>query len=125
MTAVLEVTEAKLESMTAREREVLADMFPEFRPLVVSFEANKDKALIDFSNQTLFTLKNGAIVPLAVLEMVAYSSLGGNKEKNEQSEHGEAKREAWDILHKVQKGKKAQGQTYALTPDGFRNRVAL
>jgi hypothetical protein len=56
--------------------------------------------------------------------MIAYSSLGGKKDDNEQTPHGEAKRAAWDILFKVKEGKKAQGVEYHLTPDGFRARVA-
>jgi hypothetical protein len=118
----MDITIEMLEGVDEKTLRAL-ESIPATKELVLEFRGLKNKGIIEFSNQESF-LFQGSHVTLALLEMIAYSSLGGKKDDNEQSEHGELKRQAWDILHRVKAGKKAQGETYNLTPDGFRARLA-
>lgn len=122
--SVIQLTEEKLASMTEGQLKSLVLMFPEHKDTVEAYKASRYQHIIDFSNQESFDLADGSVVSLAILEMIAYSSLGGRKADENSTEHGLVKSEAWDILHAVQTGKKLQGESYELTPDGFRSRVA-
>ena len=122
--SVIELTEERLASMNDKQRKQLVLIFPEYAQKVEAYEASRFQDVIDFSNQKSFTLADGSVVSLEVLEMLVYSSLGGRKADNDNSAHGAVKSNAWDIIHAVRDGKARQGITYSLTPEGFRNRVA-
>lgn len=96
---------------------------PKHREALLDFQKAKEaeaERKLALATQTEFTLSDGSVVSLTVLEMMAYSSLGGKQADKDQSAHGVVKSEAWEILKAV----KAVKKDYFLTPDGFRARVA-
>ena len=98
---------------------------PEYRSFVVEFQEAEAKAIEAkkaITSQTSFTLSDGSVVSRAVLELIAYSSLGGRKGVSDTGPQGIAKSDAWDYLHAIQEGYKLQGEKFGLTPDAMRAR---
>lgn len=96
----------------------LSELDTEFKALALDFEAMRNKDIIEFSNQSTFVL-GGVEVPYAFVALVATSALvsvSKNEEYNTTSTYAKTHSitdEAWDILRKVQAGKKAQGIDWA------------
>jgi hypothetical protein len=98
---------------------------PEYRQFLVDFQEAEAKAIEAkkaITSQTSFTLSDGSVVSRAVLELIAYSSLGGRKGIKDTGPQGVAKSDAWDYLHALQEGYKLQGEKFGLTPDAMRTR---
>ena len=95
---------------------------PITRPVIVSFTARDNEAAIEFSNRSNYELSDGSTVSLAVLELMAFSKIGGKSKSNNTSPAGVAKTEAWSILQRIQKGKHLQGEKFALLKDATEER---
>ncbi len=121
---VIDLSVFDLATLERIARSVTGDDQKKVLDVIALRNASKVADAQALTEQEFYTLPDGSKVSKTVLEMLGYSSLGGNAKKPEpDTAHGKAKSGAWDFLHALKNAYKVQGFDYQLTPEGFKSRA--